>query len=289
MKFFTRDYLSKKKFVHSLSDYKSTDVTDFKTLYKSELERYLNQAEISFNTPIKMIETRDEIIKTYQENKYPIYDFSTKRIIGYSTLEDILKKYDAKKEKLEQDFINRGEFDREKSKKAFFKIYQMNFDTLDTSLMKKYLSDVDIRILALGYIPSMIYLKTQTQIESYKTEINEIENEYNDIHSSILDDVIKLNQRVIAIEKDKDINIFFKLDGLLKSGNTGLTKLSFKNISNVTDFNFKKIDYSSLLDEMILSFEVYKKEKYHVEFLFKESELSFDFASFEVIENYNPI
>lgn len=68
MKYLTKEYLMKKKQLDCLNGYEPVDDSlSFEGLYQKKLHERLLQAEKLFNTPIQMKETREEVIRNFDE------------------------------------------------------------------------------------------------------------------------------------------------------------------------------------------------------------------------------
>ncbi len=277
MYYFTKEYANKKKYLGCLEDYTPIEDKDYdeemiRNLYREKLQERIEKAKKDFNTPIQMMKTREEVIKTYNEKDYPKYDLASKRAVGYQTLDEVLKAYDYQKQKQELLFASRGEFDPKKIEKIFLEQYEdrkrENFFSLPFQFRKK----VNPSLLALYLIPKSVY----DEIKEYRNQcedfIQKTKSEYEKDFDKIKEkfsfeelDLMKKNFTPIVglISREDELTLLFHFEGLRSPSSTGYSSYVFSNyiIRN------KDKDVS-----LVSSFV--RQRNYPDYFLIKEKELS---------------
>lgn len=306
MKYLTKEYELKKQFQNCLEDYDVIpDGMNFEDVYQEKLEERLKKAEKDFNTPLKMMKSREETINTYEEKAYPKYDLVSKRVMGYLTLDEVLKSYDYQAEKLQRMFDNRGEFD----KKHVIDLFENNFkESLDNNqdIPFQYREKIDPKFLALHVIPKKEYEEIslyQERCKAFVLKQERLEEENFQLiknHFSNMElDLKKKNFTPLVqfISKEDTLTFLFHFEGLKSHLSSGFSSYVFKKISHVDkedDISFsidedRQVHYQNywLIKEVELSFQ----EKKNIAFLLKKkndetlSSISFDFEEGEIFKN----
>lgn len=240
MKYLTKEYLMKKKQLTCLDSYKPVDDDlSFEELYQKKLQERLLQAEKLFNTPIQMKETREEVIQNFDEKKYPKYDLVARRIVGYQSLEEVLKAYDYQVAKQKLLFENRGPFDSTHATKIFEGQYEEELTNSKTDIPFLFRKEIDPRFLALGCIPNHIYKKIQDYLDKTKKEVTQLEKEAETSSESVVLDLPYCfmdfkNEKlpIVCLYMDEDDLVFvFHFEGLRKKNATGFSAFTFHNVS----------------------------------------------------------
>lgn len=239
MKYFSKDVYQRERFLSCLDEITpfSEDIC-FEELYSRYLKKRLTKAENDFNTPTKMLQSRDEVIASYDEKKYPKYDFVSRRVVGYASLEEVLRSYDDQVYKLQMRFDNRGEFDKERMTNIIFQQY---IDELK-DIVEKYpsfvLESMDLRILAIHYMPLYLYDKTKAYIEESRKIIDDKNDKYqkaldekkSSFSSSVLAFIEKRKDDVVSlICEDNNVSLYTHFLGLKRALSTGVCKYVFVN------------------------------------------------------------
>ena len=310
MKYFTKDYFKKRSYLTCLDDYipfADEKCAHFDSVYQERLKERLIKAEKDFNTPIEMNETREDIIKTYSPKKYPIYDFVAKRIVGYSSLEMVLKSYDDKVIKLQEQFDKRGTFDKNRIIHLFEDSYQEKLQKGDDFLPEPFQGKIDPRLLALGIIPTSIYNEIQNYLIDLNKSLIDIETTYKQEEETLLSTLGKdiqdfvmerKDKMVMLVKEDEGLSFYTHNSGLKKMGQSGFKKYLFKEGQCLVKdenlpffeaferktrydnyFEFKAIEVDKVNDHIVFDilFEDSKKEL---------SELKFSFLQLDSIQNY---
>lgn len=310
MKYYTKEFALKESQLNCLDDYSPIedslcdDENKIKKLYETLLNEKIEKAKKAYDTPIEMMEKREDIIKEYKPNKYPKYDLVAKRIVGYLTVDEVLKSYDYQKEKQRLLFENRAPYDKEKTIKLFKEDYEERLNKNDYNIPYVFLSKIDKRLLAMYLIPSSIYNQIKERITQYKREIEETiekeEKEYQNLNIQSFDILRKkiFSPIVCFLQEENSLSLIFHFEGLRKINNTGYSSYKFNDIESIecdndiviSDFFERKNIYETSF--LLLKSEIENKEnKYHISFLLKKrkentySILEFDFKSFEINEN----
>lgn len=308
MKYLDKDYNLKKSYIDCLDDYECLmENKDFETLYEESLQERIRKARISFDTPTKMIRTREETISSYHEKAYPKYDLVSKRIVGYLTLEEVLKSYDYQEAKLRQMFEKRGPFDEEKVKNLFRKNYENRLDSGFFEIPYKFRCQVDPRFLALGVIPKSVYDEIRKYCESCNAFVEEREkveqlyfDSIKDKFTSLECDLKKKNftPLVSILQNGNDIRFLFHFEGLRSQYSTGFSAYDFHNVSDlekeddidIENSHERKTRYMEymLIRNVELSYDDQKKK---VSFLLEKkpygeiTTISFYFESADILKN----
>lgn len=285
MKYFTEEYLEAKKYIESTEDFSSFENEGFESLYSIRQEEYIKKAKKLFDTPVQMLETREEIKANYDPMKYPKYDFQAKRIVGYMEKEEVLKAYDYQAEKQKRLFKNRGEFNYESAKKRFQTQYQEKLNALNDTLPPFLLKDNDCRLLALDYASKDSFRFLEKQREKWKKIIDEREIEYKEY----LNRFALLPKRFQYIFLDKkstlldvksekgDLILTLRKNGILKKGETNLKQYIFKSF---TASSFETFQNRVLQSSFHLMQSICEKTAngYSAEILFEDKEETFEFS-----------
>lgn len=310
MKYFTKEYAMEKKRENCLIDFlpieeeKVDSKEKIASLLLLEKEKRIQKAKVSFDTPITMMQTREEVISSFSKTKYPKYDLYSKRAVGYQTLEEVLKAYDYQKEKLDRQFAQRGKFHPERIEKIFLdeideKISE-GFPLLPFEIKKK----VDPLLLALGYLPSSIYDELKTRLKKEKEETLSLEKEEEEefLQSGISEDFSILRKKnnlplIAFLKRDDSLTLLFHFPGLRRQNSTGYSAFVFYQVHDIQkeeeiplcdSFNRER-NYSYYFH--ILYSELRKeKEDYSLSLLLEDTDqclftLSFSFSSFDQKEN----
>ncbi|MCR4699319.1 MAG: hypothetical protein K5762_08175 [Bacilli bacterium] len=310
MNYFTKDYVLKKRSLTCLEGFESIPSQtsysdqDIDKYYGMRLMERIKQAEEDFNTPIKPMESREDIIANYDEKKYPMYDLVTQRIIGYHSLEDVLKSYDDQVLRQQELFEKRGEFNPDKVINAFKWDYQYELNK-KFSIPKEFLDKLDKRLLALHYMPSDIYLGLQYYINQARDYVLRIDNmekrclSLDKYPADIKEYYLSPRAEIIALTyKDNLLTFTFYYPGIVKAGFTSFRQFTFKNaqiLSYDEDLPFKEgfhriRNYPDAIK--VLHTEVYPVDQgyeNHVLFENKEGmmlEMAFRFDGYEMELNY---
>lgn len=310
MKYFTKEYAMKKKREDCLNDFlpieeeKVDSKEKIASLLLLEKEKRIQKARLAFDTPISMMQTREEVISSFSKTKYPKYDLYSKRIVGYQTLEEVLKAYDYQKEKLDRQFAQRGEFHPERIEKIFLdeideKISE-GFPLLPFNIKKK----VDPLLLALGYLPFSIYDELKNTLKKEKEETLSLEKEEEEefLRSKIPEEYSILRKEnklplIAIIKKENSLSLLFHFPGLRRQNSTGYSAFVFHQVHDIqkeeeipiSDSFSRERNYSFFFK--ILYSELRKeKEGCSLSLLLEDSnhrisDLSFSFSSFEKKEN----
>lgn len=242
MKYLTKEYLMKKKQLDCLNGYEPVDDSlSFEGLYQKKLHERLLQAEKLFNTPIQMKETREEVIRNFDEKKYPKYDLVARRIVGYQSLDEALKAYDHQVAKQKLLFENRGPFDSQHATKIFESQYEEELTKSRSDIPFLFRKEIDPRFLALGCIPNHIFGKIQDYLDKTKEEVSQLEKEAEASSKPI---VLSLpdcfmdfrNEKlpIVCLYMDEDDLVFvFHFEGLRKKNATGFSSFTFHDVSAV--------------------------------------------------------
>ena len=300
MKYYTNEYLNAKKYIDITEDFSSIEdkeytEEDIKSLYQEKLNEKIKKAEELFNTPIKMIQSRDDIENNFNPLEHPKYDFSTMRIIGYQSKEEALKAYDYQVEKQNRMFENRGEFNPKKTIDIFENDYKYNLEHQKDNLPEFLLQNVDEHLLALRLIPKTFYLELLNKrkewlelldiVDKYKTDLNSIEDEnIKFISNRLLGNLIKIDQT------DSSLKLIFKSTGLINKNQSGLKCLEFKDVSNPNSQIEINTDFKSVYKHLYTEIEIDSNSK-KVSFLFEKEmdlyEISFNFKELNLDLNYS--
>ncbi len=307
MKYLNKDYWLKKSYIDCLNDYSPIDgEKDFEFLYEEKLNERIKKAKISFDTPQKMMKTREETIDSYTPKAYPKYDLVSRRIVGYLTLEEVLKSYDYQKTKLDLMFENRGSFDEKKVRDLFKKEYEERLENGFIEIPYKFRMKADPRLLAIYLIPKDVYeeiRKYTLECQAYCNEAKKMEEEYfqtvKDKFSDMETDLRKKNftPLVDIINKEDDLQFLFHFDGLRSQFSTGFSEYLFSHVTNmekeeditISESHERKSRYQDffLIREVELSYD----EKKRISFLLEMkpfgqiTTISFDFDSAEINKN----
>ena len=307
MNYYSKDVYQRERFLSCLDEITpfSEDIS-FEELYSRYLSARLKKAENDFNTPTKMLLTREEVIASYDEKKYPKYDFVSRRVVGYSTLEEVLRSYDDQAYKLQMRFASRGEFDKERMTNIIFQQYIDELKDISEKYPSFVLEEMDLRILAIHYMPLFLYDKTKAYIEESKKIIALKNDEYQkaleEKKSSFSSSVISFIERrkddvVSLVKEDKNIVLYTHFAGLKKAYSTGVSKYVFKNANLVLNENeellhdnflrkniydqYLKIHYlevDHIQDKYVFSFLLIDKQK-------KPYYLSITSEDIEIVDN----
>lgn len=310
MNYFTKDYVLKKRSLTCLDGYEpiasqpSYSDQDIDKYYGMRLMERIQKAEEDFNTPIKPLESREEIIANYDEKKYPMYDLVTQRIIGYHSLEDVLKSYDDQVIRQQELFEKRGDFNPDKVINAFKWDYQYELNR-KFSIPKEFLSRLDKRLLALHYMPRDIYLELEfyiNQARDYVLRIDNMEKKCFTLDKypvQIKDNFLSPRAEIIAINhQDNDLTFSFYFPGIVKAGFTSFRQFTFHNVEILSadeELPFKEEfhrirNYPDAIQ--VIHTEVYPLEhgyENHILFENKEGnllELIFRFDGYDMELNY---
>ncbi len=277
MYYFTKEYECRKRYLGCLEDYMPIEDKDYDEemihkLYQEKLQERLKKAEKDFNTPIQMMKTREDVIRTYKEKDYPKYDLSSKRIVGYQTLDEVLKGYDYQKQKQDLLFASRGEFDPKKIEKIFSEQYEERKKENFFSLPFQYRKKVNPSLLALNLIPESVYIEIKGYLEECDKIIQKAEDEYHKDFEIIKDkfsleeiDLMKKNFTPLVgfISKEDELTLLFHFEGLRSPFSTGYSSYVFSDCL----IREKDDDVS-----VVSSFE--RQRNYPDYFLIKEKELT---------------
>ncbi len=277
MYYFTKEYENKKKYLGCLEDYTPIEDKDYdeemiQNLYQKKLQERIEKAKKDFNTPIQMMKTREEVIKTYNEKDYPKYDLASKRAVGYQTLEEVLKAYDYQKQKQELLFASRGEFDSKKIEKIFLEQYEERKRENLFSLPYQYRKKVNPSLLALYLIPKSVYDEMKEYLKECEGFIQKTNSEYEKDYDNIKDkfsfeelDLMKKNFTPLIglISREDELTLLFHFEGLRSPSSTGYSSYVFSNYM-IRD----KDEDVSLVSSFV------RQRNYPDYFLVKEKELS---------------
>lgn len=285
MKYFTEEYLEARKYIESTEGFSFFESEDFEKLYSVREEEYIKQAKKLFDTPVQMMETREEIEANYDPMKYPKYDFRAKRIVGYMEKEEVLKAYDYQAEKQKRLFENRGEFNYEDAKKRFHGQYQEKLSALKDTLPPYLLETNDCRMLALDYASKDSFRFLEEQREKWKKIIDDREIEYREYLSrfALLPKRIQYifldkKSTLLDAKKEKgDLILTLRKNGILKKGETNLKQYTFKSFtaSSLENFQNRVLQSNFHLKQSICE---KTENRYHAEILLEDKEETFEFS-----------
>lgn len=287
MKYFTEEYLEARKYIESTEDFSSFENEEFERLYSIREEEYIKKAKKLFDTPVQMIQTREEIEANYDPMKYPKYDFRAKRIVGYMEKEEVLKAYDYQAEKQKRLFENRGEFNYENAKKRFRSRYEEKLSSLKDTLPPFLLETNDCRMLALDYAKKDSFRVLEEQREKWKKITDDREIEYREY----LNGFALLPKKIQYIFLDKkstlldaksekgDLILTLRKNGILKKGETNLKQYIFKSFTASSFENFQnRVLQSNFHPKQSICEKT--ENGYHAEMLLEDKEESFEFSFF---------
>ena len=309
MRYFTKDYVIKKRCLSSLDGYlpipdqKTYSEEDISNYYQQRLEERILKAKKDFDTPLKPLESREDIISSYDEKKYPMYDLVSQRIIGYHSLESVLKSYDDQVLRQKELFEKRGQFNPEKIINSFKWDYEYELEK-KSNIPEVFLSRIDKRLLALHYIPESIYQEIDEFIKKARNEVLIIDTMNKDclkveIPALIQENFISPRVEIIAMNQEGDnLSFLFFFPGIVKAGFTAYREISFQEVSilNREDglpFNVEFHRVKNYPESVkVLYYEIYpclKGYETHLLFESKNSkllELVFTFKDYKIELNY---
>jgi hypothetical protein len=272
MKYLTKEYERKKYFLPLLDEYQMVeDDLSFEEVYSNYRKEKILQSKKAFDTPQQMMKTREEIIQTYRKENYPKYDLVARRVVGYQSLEEVLQAYDHQKEKLDLQFLNRGEFDQAQVEKRIENQYEESLKEVHNLpyILRK---NVDPRFLALRLLPKSDYEKMKNFIKSCQEfcELKEeaYQKEFNSMKENFSNEELSLqslaNLPLVRIVKMEDgYRLLFHFEGLRSRYSTGYDA-----------FDLYKGEVNSKETDILLYDKEDRKTNYPNPFLIMETEYS---------------
>lgn len=230
-----RNILEKQKLTAALE---VTKLTVFQENYQNRLQEYLRNAKKLFDSPIGMIERREDIENNFDFHRYPKYDLRAKRIVGYLTKEEALKAYDYQKEKQERLFAQRGEFDEKKAEDRF----RMSFEEKKKQALSMPLFLIEkcgVNLLALDYVTEEAYMELELERKGW-TEIIQAKEKEIEKSNQLLLSLPKriqyvLTKRNLALVsytlKENDLLLTFKKTSILEKGSSDYCQFLFHGFS----------------------------------------------------------
>lgn len=249
MKRYTKAYFEDKNLIYLLDGMKTVDdgvAIDnhfLAELYKKTLEEKMKQSEDLYNKTPEFLYPSEKIDEFYEEHKFPKYDLSAKRAIGYMTKEEANQFLKQNEETKMAEFESRPAFDETKFKKDFLHQYQSKLLHMDLWMPKRYLDKTNPRLVGLGYLPASLYQEIKKDILAAKERLADLESteeEYQNTKSSFSPELQKIffeqkNYHLFAlIKEEKNLNMYLRFSGLVSRVKTGEEELIFSDVSYIS-------------------------------------------------------
>lgn len=179
MKYFTKDYynlmqcLGYTVCMKPIADKDYSD-EDIAALYDKELKTRIARDRKAYDEPPQFIDINFEDAEL---EDFVFFDGETGTLKRPESLEEVRRKYAEEKARAEKDFANRPPFDPKQTVETFEAAYQGGLEHGYTRFPDWVKNEVDIRLIALGYLPKSVYNRLKTEQKQNKAAFDKIESE----------------------------------------------------------------------------------------------------------------
>lgn len=287
MKFFTKRWFNIMQIIDcsigmkSIADKKYTD-KDISALYDKKLKAEISRDRREYNEPPHGI---DIDFDNAELDDFAFFDVETNTLTRPASIEEVKREYEEEQARLDEEFANRPPFDPQETIERFENIYKARLrngylyfpDWVKDELVK---DKVDVRLIALDYLPKSTFDRIKTEQRKNKVECDKIEreakkvlgNESKKIPERILSEFGFHDGMVLSLEQIRsELVMTIQKDGVSFDEQTPYAKVIFTNGKII------ERDENLMFENCIWLYdELYKTMNgYEVHMLFMENELRY--------------
>lgn len=175
MKYLTKEWYNLMQRLHytmcmrSIADKDYTDA-EIETLYKRKLAASIRHARKEYNDPPHMVEI--------DFDNYSLDDFvwfDGEKLVYPKSMDEVKRNYEEEYRRAKREFDARPPFDTSGTVEMFERMYQGGLEHGYSSFPDWVKDEVDIRLIALGYLPKSVYDRLKVEQKRNRAEFNRIE------------------------------------------------------------------------------------------------------------------
>ncbi|MCM1533438.1 MAG: DUF4085 domain-containing protein [Corallococcus sp.] len=293
MKYFTKEWyrlaqcLDYTICMKSIADKKYSD-EDIAALYDKKLKAEIADDRRQYNAPPQFIEIDFDDAEL---DDFVLFDEKTGKLKRPESLESVKRNLEQERTRARKDFANRPPFNPQKTIERFEAAYQGGLKYGYMRYPDWVKETVDIRLVALGFLPKSVYDRLKTEEKQNKAAFDKItkaaqkalNKENRQIPERISSEFGWHDSSVLSLEQaNKNLIILIKTEGAPFEGETPYVRVTFtdgkiverdKNLSLETRF-FENDDVQN--DTVWLYDELYKTENgFEAHMMFVNSDLCY--------------
>lgn len=240
MKYFTKEWYALMQSLHytvgmkPIAD-KQYSEEDIAALYDETLKARIERDRRKYDEPPRFTEI-DFDNAEYED--FAVFDVATGTLKHPASMEDFKREYEEEKVRAEEEFARRPPFDPKQTVETFEAVYQGGLKNGYMRFPEWVKGKVDIRLIALGFLPKSAYEALKAEQERNKAAFDEIENEAEKalgkeserIPERILSDFGFHDGVVLSLERaGADLVMTVKDYGVPFEGDTPYVRVTFTN------------------------------------------------------------
>lgn len=293
MKYFTKEWYNLMQRLHytlcmrAIADKDYTDA-DIEALYKRKLAASIRHDRKEYNNPPHIIE-----IDFDNCSLEDFMWFDGEKLVYPKSMDEVKRNYENEYRRAKQEFESRPPFDPSGTVDTFERMYKGGLEHGYTSFPDWVKDEVDIRLIALGYLPKSVYDRLKAEQKRNRVEFNKINREAKKALAKQAKEIPdRISQhfgfhdgQVMSLENiGDDIVMIINIDGIPAEDETPFARVTFVGGEVVErDANLKfarrKVSYDGEEHDAycIWLYEgLYKTEDgYEAHMLFDEGELGY--------------
>lgn len=217
-----------------IADKEYTD-EEIAALYDKKLKAEIARDRREYNTPPQMIEFDFEHAEL---DDFAFYDEETGTMKHPKSMEEVKRGYEEEQARAAEEFASRPPFDPKETIEGFEEAYQGGLKYGYTRFPDWVQDEVDIRLIALGYLPQSVYDRLKTEQKQNKAAFDKInreagkalKKESQKIPERISSDFDFHDGVVLSLEQDgEDLVMTVDQYGVPFEGETPYARVTFTN------------------------------------------------------------
>jgi len=240
MKYFTKDWYNLMQRLHytvamkPIADKEYSDEA-LSALYDKQLKAAIDRDRRQYDAPPHFLPINfDE----YELDNFSTYDAETGTLKRPESMEEVKRNYEEEKVRAEEEFNSRPPFDPKQTVEIFEAAYNGGLKHGYMRFPEWVKDEVDIRLIALGFLPKSVFDRLKTEEKQNKAEFDKInrnarkalEKESKKIPERILSEFVFHDGTVLSLEKNgADWVMTINEDFVPFEGETPYTRVTFTN------------------------------------------------------------
>ncbi|MDE7164314.1 MAG: DUF4085 domain-containing protein [Clostridiales bacterium] len=177
MKYFTKEWYNLMQQLHytlcmrSVADKDYTDA-EIEALYKRKLAASIKHDRLAYNEPPSRTEINFDDLDV---EDFAMFD--GEKLVTPKSMDEVKRNYEEEYRRAKQEFDSRPPFDTSGTVEMFKRMYEGGLKYGYSNFPDWVKDKVDIRLIALGYLPKSVYDRLKVEQKRNRCEFNKIERE----------------------------------------------------------------------------------------------------------------